>query len=53
MEQLPDKIIGLDQVRINRGMGKRCKCKQRKLCLRLPKITLYINKKRILALFIY
>lgn len=33
MEQLPDKIIGLDQVRINRGIGKVCKCKQRKFVI--------------------
>lgn len=27
---LPDKIVGLDQIRINRGLEKLCKCKKRK-----------------------
>ena len=31
--ELPDKIIGLDQVRINRGVGKICKCKNRKFVM--------------------
>ncbi|WP_257150920.1 hypothetical protein [Bacillus toyonensis] len=33
MEELPDKIIGLDQTRINRGIGKICKCKNRKFVI--------------------
>ncbi|WP_416808015.1 hypothetical protein [Bacillus thuringiensis] len=33
MEGLPDKIIGLDQIRINRGIGKICKCENRKFVL--------------------
>lgn len=30
LEQLPDKIVKLDQIRIERGMGKICKCKAKK-----------------------
>lgn len=30
---LPDKIIGLDQMRISRGLGKVCKCKNRKFVI--------------------
>jgi len=32
-KDLPDKIIGLDQVRINRGIGKICKCENRKFVI--------------------
>ncbi|WP_200411829.1 MULTISPECIES: hypothetical protein [Virgibacillus] len=31
--QLPNKIIRIDQIRINRGMEKVCKCKKRKYML--------------------
>ncbi|MGL5149730.1 MAG: hypothetical protein ACRC7N_04040 [Clostridium sp.] len=31
--ELPDKIIGLDQMRISRGLGKICTCKNRKFIL--------------------
>ncbi|WP_449355653.1 hypothetical protein ACUL41_07935 [Virgibacillus natechei] len=31
--QLPNKIIRMDQIRINRGMEKVCKCKKRKYML--------------------
>lgn len=30
MVQLPDKVIGIDKVRISRGLGKICKCSNRK-----------------------
>ncbi|MGN7311501.1 hypothetical protein ACTHQ4_10385 [Alkalicoccobacillus gibsonii] len=30
MDHLPDSIIGIDQLRVNRGLEKICKCKQRK-----------------------
>lgn len=30
---LPDKVIGLDQMRISRGMGKICKCDKRKFVI--------------------
>lgn len=30
MDQLPDKVVGLDQIRINKGLEKLCKCKGRK-----------------------
>lgn len=33
MNQLPDKIIGLDQLRINRGIRKICKCDNRKFVI--------------------
>ncbi|WP_305153875.1 hypothetical protein [uncultured Clostridium sp.] len=33
MDELPDKIIGLDQIRINRGLDKICKCRYRKFIL--------------------
>lgn len=33
MEELPNRIIGLDQVRIDRGLGKICKCKNRKFVI--------------------
>ncbi|MGG0262376.1 hypothetical protein ABEY48_28495 [Bacillus mycoides] len=33
MEELPDKIIGLDQIRINRDIGKICKCEKRKFVI--------------------
>lgn len=32
-KELPDKIIGLDQVRISRGLGKICKCNKRKFVI--------------------
>lgn len=32
-EELPDKIIELDQVRINRGLEKICKCKNRRFMI--------------------
>ncbi|MDY0396800.1 hypothetical protein RWE15_24000 [Virgibacillus halophilus] len=32
-KNLPDKIIGLDQVRINRGLEKICKCEKRKFMI--------------------
>lgn len=32
-DELPDKIIGLDQVRISRGLGKICKCQNRKFVI--------------------
>ena len=33
MKELPDKVIGLDQVRISRGLGKICKCDNRKFVI--------------------
>lgn len=30
---LPDKVVGLDQVRIARGLGKICQCQKRKFVL--------------------
>ncbi|KAA6468910.1 MULTISPECIES: hypothetical protein [Bacillus cereus group] len=33
MKELPNKIIGLDQICINRGIGKICKSKNRKFVL--------------------
>jgi len=33
LDELPDKIIGLDQVRISRGLGKICKCENRKFVI--------------------
>lgn len=33
MEELPDKIIGLDQIRISRGLEKIFKCKDRKFVI--------------------
>lgn len=33
MGELPNKIIGLDQIRINRGLGKICKCQNRKFVI--------------------
>lgn len=32
-EKLPERIIGLDQVRISRGLGKICKCRDRKFVI--------------------
>lgn len=31
--ELPNRIIGLDQVRIKRGLGKICKCEDRKFVI--------------------
>ncbi|MEG0380334.1 MAG: hypothetical protein RR603_01390 [Kurthia sp.] len=33
MDQLPDKLIKLDQIRIERGMGKICKCVAKKFVI--------------------
>lgn len=33
MQELPNRIIGLDQIRINRGLGKICKCENRKFII--------------------
>ena len=33
MDELPEKIIGLDQMRIKRGLGKICKCEDRKFII--------------------
>ncbi|MDY0395401.1 hypothetical protein ACFSMW_13410 [Virgibacillus halophilus] len=33
MNDLPDKVIGLDQIRINRGLEKICKCEKRKFMI--------------------
>lgn len=32
-EYLPDKIVGLDQIRINRSLQKICKCEKRKFVM--------------------
>lgn len=32
-DKLPNKIIGIDQIRINRGLEKDCKCSNRKFIL--------------------
>jgi hypothetical protein len=33
LEQLPDKLVSLDQVRISRGLEKICKCDNRKFVI--------------------
>lgn len=33
VDKLPDKVIGLDSVRIARGLGKICKCEDRKFTI--------------------
>lgn len=32
-DKLPDKLVSLDQVRINRGLDKLCKCEKRKFVI--------------------
>lgn len=32
-DRLPDKLVSLDQVRINRGLEKICKCENRKFVI--------------------